>query len=380
MSSSLRSEKRQEHFLAAIEQLYAAALDPGGWQEFLASAATIFNADNAYLSEIEHAKGSLDCVIHRPLNWDAISIGRYTSLMAEDPRLPAFRGNSLVPQHCREIVSEQRLHQSRIYAEALKPLDVEFSLVVSLPEQQGITRYLGLVRNASKNAFDTADCGLLRDIVPHLSRALTIQQTIARQSAQRFAPQIILDRLPHSVLIVDRRGHVIEMNSAAKQLLAAGRGISISKQRLSIGDDDDQLHAALHAVLDPSSTKTSAAHTLVLGANGGDAPLTLIVSMAKPVLIGQAAPGGLAIISIPNAQRHGDEDESVLRMSFGLSPAQARLAVMMMSGYSVKEAAQGLNIAESSARQYLKIIFSKTGTRRQSELVRVIGDTLAFRP
>ena len=170
------------------------------------------------------------------------------------------------------------------------------------------------------------------------------------------------------------------MNSAAKQLLSAGRGISVSKQRLSVGDDDDQLYAALHAVLDPSTTKTGAPRTLVLGANGGDAPLTLIISTAMPVLIGQTASSGLAIISIPNAQRHDDDDEGVLRMSFGLSPAQARLAVMMMSGYSVKEAAQGLKIAESSARQYLKIIFSKTGTRRQSELVRVIGNTLAFLP
>jgi DNA-binding CsgD family transcriptional regulator len=380
MPSSLDSTTRHGHFLAAIDQLYAAALEPDGWKAFLASTAAIFNADNAYLSKIEHETRQIDCVIHRPLNWDAISIGRYAALMDEDPRLPAFRGNVLEPQHCRTVVSEKELHQSRIYVEALKPLDVEFSLVVSLPEHEGITRYLGLVRSASKNAFDDADCGMLREIVPHLSRAMMIQQTVMQTASPRFAPQIVLDRLPHSVLIVDRGGHIVEMNGAARQLLTAGRGIGVTKLRLTVGGDDDQFHAALHTVLAPGNAKAGTVQTLILTPTGSDAPLTLVISRATPVIIGQTTPSDLAIVSIPNAQRHSDSDEDILRTAFGLSPAQARLATMMMAGYSVKEAAQGLKIAESSARQYLKIIFSKTGTRRQSELVRVIGNTLAFRP
>jgi DNA-binding CsgD family transcriptional regulator len=61
---------------------------------------------------------------------------------------------------------------------------------------------------------------------------------------------------------------------------------------------------------------------------------------------------------------------------FGLSPAQARLTALLMSGRSAKEAAAILGIAESSARQYLEIVFSKTGTRRQLDLIRVVGNAL----
>ena len=45
----------------------------------------------------------------------------------------------------------------------------------------------------------------------------------------------------------------------------------------------------------------------------------------------------------------------------------------------MKEAAALLGIAENSARQCLKIIFSKTGIRRQADLVRVLGNALTLR-
>jgi DNA-binding CsgD family transcriptional regulator len=53
-------------------------------------------------------------------------------------------------------------------------------------------------------------------------------------------------------------------------------------------------------------------------------------------------------------------------------PSQARLADLLATGCSLKEAAKQLDITPVSARQYLKLIFQKTGTHRQAELVRKI--------
>ncbi len=59
-----------------------------------------------------------------------------------------------------------------------------------------------------------------------------------------------------------------------------------------------------------------------------------------------------------------------LRRLYGLTPSQSRLAELLASGSSWKEAARRLGITEGSARQYLKIIFRKTATNRQADLVR----------
>ena len=53
------------------------------------------------------------------------------------------------------------------------------------------------------------------------------------------------------------------------------------------------------------------------------------------------------------------------------------LAMLLMTGRTIKEAAAVLGITEGSARQYLSRIFRKTATNRQVDLIRVIGDALS---
>ena len=90
----------------------------------------MLRADNAYVSEIHHDTGDLEYIVLRPMNWNDVSVGRYAALMDEDPRMSAFRANPYRPLHCRMVVSEEKLHASRTYIEALRPLGIEYTLVV----------------------------------------------------------------------------------------------------------------------------------------------------------------------------------------------------------------------------------------------------------
>jgi DNA-binding CsgD family transcriptional regulator len=58
-----------------------------------------------------------------------------------------------------------------------------------------------------------------------------------------------------------------------------------------------------------------------------------------------------------------------LQARFNLTPAEARLVLRLMAGDSLKSAAKALAIEYEMARNDLKAIFDKTGTRRQMELV-----------
>jgi DNA-binding CsgD family transcriptional regulator len=85
-------------------------------------------------------------------------------------------------------------------------------------------------------------------------------------------------------------------------------------------------------------------------------------------------------VSLPaDGTRSAETDIDFVRRMFSLSPAQARLAIALVSGQSVQEAARALGIAESTARQYLKLIFQKTGWRGQVDIVRVVGHALMQR-
>src|SRR5262245_58539705 len=61
-----------------------------------------------------------------------------------------------------------------------------------------------------------------------------------------------------------------------------------------------------------------------------------------------------------------------LRSHFGLTPAEARLALHLVTGQTLRSAAAKLSISYETARTHLKNIFKKTGTCRQTQLVIVV--------
>jgi DNA-binding CsgD family transcriptional regulator len=71
-----------------------------------------------------------------------------------------------------------------------------------------------------------------------------------------------------------------------------------------------------------------------------------------------------------------NEPIDLLRGHFGLTPAEARLALHLVAGETLRSAEAKLSISYETARTHLKNIFGKTGTRRQAELVIAIVTAL----
>jgi DNA-binding CsgD family transcriptional regulator len=58
---------------------------------------------------------------------------------------------------------------------------------------------------------------------------------------------------------------------------------------------------------------------------------------------------------------------------FGLTPAEARLALFIGAGGTVEEAAHRFHTALSTARSQMRQVLTKTDTHRQADLVRLIS-------
>ena len=254
--------------LSTLDHLYGAALEPSAWPTFLKAAAALFRADNAFVCQEENRRYLFDYISSGNRNRDLAPVSRYEALMTTDPRRRAFDTLAGRPITCRMVVSTHDLHASRAYAEYLKFLDIEYTMVVSVPVRPGFTHDLGLTRGAAGDPFDAADCDLLNELVPHLTRAFAIRRAMQGSGA-----------LPRD---------------------------------------------------------------------------------------------GTATPSPPTAKGEFER----IRQRYALPPSQARLALAISSGRTVREAAAELGITEASARQYMKRIFDATGVRRQADLVRVVGQAL----
>ena len=83
--------------------------------------------------------------------------------------------------------------------------------------------------------------------------------------------------------------------------------------------------------------------------------------------------GARVILLLTDLHHRSGPTPNALARLFGLTPAQAKFALVIGSGVSLDRAAEELGIARETARNHLKAVFSKTGTHRQGELVALLS-------
>lgn len=64
--------------------------------------------------------------------------------------------------------------------------------------------------------------------------------------------------------------------------------------------------------------------------------------------------------------------EAVLRELYGLTSAECRVALLLCDAHNPRAIAEIIGVTENTVRSQVKSIYSKTGVKRQSELVRLL--------
>ena len=244
------AQTNYETLLTSIDQLYAAALDPDRWGDFLTSLAAQFEARNAFVCEVEFRERSLAYVGLPQPDRARIPVQRYETLIADDPRTHGFRSNGVQPVHCRMATTTERLHNSRVYREYLKPLGIEYTMVVVLPLRDGTTRDVGLTRGPDSRPFDEDDRALMSRLVPHVERAFTINGALEaklsaarRQAHARGADQRLLEQR-------------FDLSPAQAQLAALlYDGASVKQAAASLGITEGSARQYLKKVFEKTGVK-----------------------------------------------------------------------------------------------------------------------------
>jgi DNA-binding CsgD family transcriptional regulator len=65
-------------------------------------------------------------------------------------------------------------------------------------------------------------------------------------------------------------------------------------------------------------------------------------------------------------------DPAQICQLYGLSRAEGRVVALLASGQRLDLVAENLGVTYDTVRKHLKQVFSKTGTDRQAELVRML--------
>ena len=108
----------------------------------------------------------------------------------------------------------------------------------------------------------------------------------------------------------------------------------------------------------------------------GKRPFVVLVSplSAESFALTRLRPAACIAIADPDRQETLPTER--LQALYGLTAAEARLAVRLAMGDEMRSAAAALGIGYSTARTHLAAIFRKMETRRQGDLVKLLLTTL----
>lgn len=278
---------------------------------------------------------------------------------------------------CRSPEDALSLFRSRAFdvvvTDVVMPKMNGIELVIAMRQIQSHSQYilltgaadLPMVMDAVNRAqifrFFTKPCASAM-LVEAINAALSIQQT--SQATDALGAQL-LDSLAAALLVVDVSGRVQFMNQPARELGAAGDGISIGPDKV--------LRAS-------SPAQTTHLHSLIrMAAQGlGGGGMSIQCQKSERTLA--------AVIKTPSASRTPDlvavylrfpRDQGItsveqLSSIFSLTPAESLIAHSLSHGLALAEAATLSGITVGTARNYLKRVFAKTGASRQVELVNLI--------
>lgn len=279
-----------------------------------------------------------------------------------------------------DLLTDAELMASDYYLHYLEPIGLFRILGVDTGEPGGMLARLRFSRRRDEPKFGDQEKQLLAQLTPHLREALHIFAKLNHVASERDIYAGAVNQLSVATVILDDKARVLNTNAVAAVLLKDSQGLGLKGQYLHVQghDTNKALHAALASVINAQHAgETSVVRALRVPRPGGRPPLGLVIrpAPASEWRDGQSGPCVTVFISDPDLQ--GSASQQILGELFGLSPAEANVAILLSRGLSLAEVSEAQHISPHTARAQLKSIFAKTGVSRQAELVRMVIKSVA---
>jgi DNA-binding CsgD family transcriptional regulator len=172
-----------------------------------------------------------------------------------------------------------------------------------------------------------------------------------------------LERMRCGGVLLDVKGDALQINSTAERLLRNGVAPQAS------GDGDWARNAIKTLLRHGTARFTLSKEAWFVVPRGDRRPLAM-----HAVPIGDGARNGVhtAIILI-DLEEAPEPNPTVLQKMFGLTAAEADLAIRLARGETPADIAQEKKITIATVRSQLASVLAKTRTKRQAELVSLLA-------
>ncbi|MEE4186795.1 MAG: hypothetical protein V2J12_13625 [Gammaproteobacteria bacterium] len=240
---------------------------------------------------------------------------------------------------------------------------------------------IGVTRDEHSRPFSGRERASFLALGPHLRESCLLHKHLDGYVDIARISNAIFNSSPRGMMLLKPDGSVPVANFKAQQLTTRDDGIAIRSGRLQINDPNvmSELMGILQTLdaLPRDSLHEQRWFWSVAG-KGRDIPyqLALQVILLPDWNIESRFSDRVAMVFVNDPTSVSRPTETELRHYYGLTGAQARVALALWGGLSIKDAADKLSISIHTARSHLRSIYATTGTRSHAELMSVLTATL----
>ncbi len=359
---------------------YDAAAGELPWPSFLGGLAKVCSADSSALVTRDFDRGlhslraswNLHPDVDRLYERDYGALDVWAARARPIPSGHVCVSESLCP--FGELVTTQ------IYNDFMKRYGIAHGLFAVAENDASGWASVSLYRELASGEFDESGLWIIKALVPHIQRAFKLHFQLSELKAYRGGVEEALNLLAWGVVFLGPAGEVLSMNKAAGELVNAKDGILFGAGRLgaAVRSESERLQAMIHGAVETGNGKGASAGGTMLISRRERRPLSVTVAPLRG-FDGGISRQPAAVVFVSDPERNVELPETLLQRCYGLTRAEARLAMVLLEGCSLKEAADRCGVTHNTAKTELKIVFSKTQVKRQGELIRLLVGSAGLR-
>lgn len=357
---------------ALVSRLYASAAGDLPWSTTLKTISSLFRVEHNIIHIADASWRTLDVEVHGQVAEHATEY--YAGeIFAHDPRTPYLQnvapGSVYYDHMLYDVEAITRTYWCR---EAIAALGVMYQLGVALTLPDGMRGAFVLLPTEREGHSPQDAIAAFTRIAPHIEQAVALSLVLDKAAATRSALLDALTRKAEGVVLLNRAGTPTFMNDAARAILEANDGLTLSQgafvtRRLP---ETRRLQQLVRGVL----TAGEAPGGRVLVSRPSGRPPYVVSLMAAPPLERFLAGRSIAcVVHLQDLAAVRLPSHEALRAVFGLSDREADLAIELVRCASLERAAANARMALNTARNHLQSISRKTGAHGQTELVQLLG-------
>lgn len=365
-----------------LNDLYERATEPEQWPEFLGRLASFFHSDTATLRLTD---------LRDPVVYQSYTVGfrqrinqqyesEATALELDPFRLALADSPVGKALNSQNIISDQDFERSEHYQNVFRPNGNFYAMGTQFEREGGRALHIGIHRPRQRGSFTPEELASLELFSPHLRRVARLSHLLAELNQVVTTARMTLDQLPFGVWHMDAKLQVQWMNASAEEALATNAcGLGLKGNRLQLCPEN--MSGALAAMIRKLTENQSLTETLRLGQTGACLMMMQSHQSNTGFHVGRALAPQILCFLLDSA-RPAQLDQKQLSTMYQLTPAEYRLASLLMNDLDVNEASALLQISPHTGRTQLKSIMQKTGVNRQTALQRKLllcADTLRMR-